>query len=120
MIPGARGIFGFLFEKISTKYDTPPIIVEWIAIFICWILYLIFEPSKFSNFDLYFLAGIYVASFFIYLIGSLIAAGNLEMLSDVFSKPSVVNQRDRAEWSKIAKYSNKINQKTRTKRKKNK
>ena len=117
MIPGARGIFGFLFEKISNKHDLPLIIIEWTAILICWILYLIFEPSKFSSFDLYFLAGCYVFSLFIYSIASLIGGGNLNALFDMFRKPSVIHKRDRAEWLKIAEYANKINQKTRSKRK---
>ena len=48
MIPGSRGIFGFLLGGISDKYNIPYIFVEWAALIIIWILYLFFEPSPFS------------------------------------------------------------------------
>ena len=84
MLPGARGIFGAISGKISDKYDVPPIYVEWIGIFIFWVLYLIFNPDRFSSFDVYFLIGIYILSIFIYLITG--------TLKEVFKKPSIANK----------------------------
>ena len=84
MIPGIRGIFGAIGEKISTKYDIPPIFVEWIGIFVFWVLFVIFNPDRFSSFDVYLLLGIYVLSLFIYLV-----TGNIK---EVFKKPSVADR----------------------------
>ena len=81
MIPGVRGIFGAITEKISRKYDIPPIFIEWIGIFIFWIMYVVFNPSRFSSFDVYALMVIYGLSIFIYLITG--------TLKEAFKKPSV-------------------------------
>ena len=63
MIPGVRGIFGAIGSKISEKYDIPIIFVEWVAIFVFWILYVIFNPDPFSSFDVYALNFSYQAPF---------------------------------------------------------
>tara|TARA_Y100000817_G_scaffold280833_1_gene245085 strand:+ start:200 stop:532 length:333 start_codon:yes stop_codon:yes gene_type:complete len=84
MLPGARGIFGVISGKIADKYDIPPIYVEWVGIFILWLLYLFFNPERFSSFDVYFLIGIYILSIFIYLITG--------TLKEVFKKPSVADK----------------------------
>ena len=84
MLPGARGIFGAISGKISDKYDIPPIYVEWIGIFIFWVLYLIFNPDRFSSFDVYFLIVIYILTIFIYLITG--------TLKEVFKKPSIADK----------------------------
>tara|TARA_B100000427_G_C15035488_1_gene388781 strand:- start:134 stop:463 length:330 start_codon:yes stop_codon:yes gene_type:complete len=109
MIPGIRGIFGAIGEKISIKYDLPPIFVEWIGIFIFWVLFVIFNPERFSSLDVYFLIGIYFLSLFIYLV-----TGNIK---EVFKKPSVAN-RDFAQSIEQVQKNYLKSQKKRKKRKK--
>ena len=103
MLPGARGIFGALFGRISEKYDIPPIYVEWVAIFICWILFLIFEPSPFSSSDVIIIIFFYIASLVIYLIASIISGGNLDLLKNAFKKPSVEDKEFQDEIKNILK-----------------
>ena len=109
MIPGIRGIFGAIGEKISNKYDIPPIFVEWVGIFVFWILFVIFNPDRFSSFDVYLLLGIYVLSLFIYLV-----TGNIK---EVFKKPSVADREFAQSIEQIQKNYIK-SQKKRKKRKK--
>jgi len=87
MIPGSRGIFGFLLGGISDKYNIPYIFVEWAALIIIWILYLFFEPSPFSKIDVYLLIFFAAASLVLYTIISLIFFRNLDMVISLFKKP---------------------------------
>ena len=101
-----RGIFGSILEKISNRYDVPPIYVEWLALLICWILWVIFEPSPFSSFDLILLIFFYIASILIYLIASVISGGNLSLIKDAFKKPSIAEKEFQNEINDIIKEAN--------------
>ena len=103
MIPGVRGIFGAIGSKISEKYDIPIIFVEWVAIFVFWILYVIFNPDPFSSFDVYALIAIYILSFVIYFIVSIAIFRNLDLLKNAFKKPSVETKEFHAELEQIKK-----------------
>jgi len=56
------------------------------------ILWVIFEPSPFSSFDLILLIFFYIASILIYLIASVISGGNLSLIKDAFKKPSIAEK----------------------------